>query len=291
MSGVRGAHVEQSGRGGRFWVWKKERYWSVTSIIGGGLPKPALINWAKKATAEYAVAHLDELNVLVKGAKTKADLQGAIDWLKGAAYRERDRAADLGSLVHDAAEAHVLGRPFPSYTDEQAPFMTSFRAFLASFEPTYLAVEAPVFSRRHRYAGRFDAIVEIPTSKISECEVWGPTPDRPWRILVDYKTGGSGPWPEVGIQTAAYRHAEFVGKPDDVEEPMPEVDGAAVLKLRPEGYEFYPVRSDDVMHEVFLYCREVFRFAQEIAPNVVGDEIVPDDELVRQLEASLEVSG
>lgn len=255
---------------GRFYVWKKNRYWSVTTIIGGGLPKPVLVNWAKKFTATYAVEHLPELYAI-----GKKDPVGAIDWLKRAADRSRDKAGDLGSLVHASAEAYALGKPYPEWTEEQAPFMASFESWLHDFKPSFVAVEAPCFSDKHRYAGTLDCIIEVSTDLIPSEPLWGPTPvGRPWRILGDYKSGRTGPWPEAGLQLSAYRYSEsHIGLPDGSETPTPEVDGCAVLKIRPEGYEFVPIRADEEVFRSFLYVREVFRFTQEIAKTVVGEPL------------------
>jgi hypothetical protein len=293
IESVRGATVQRQGQGGRFYVWQRDRYLSVTTIINGGIPKPVLVNWAKKFTAEYAVEHLPQLNALAKG--TAADRQGAIDWLKNAAFRDRDAKANLGSIIHDIAEAHVIGRPYPKPTDEQQPYVDTFIGFLADFRPRFIAVEMPVFNRQYRYGGTLDSIFDIPIELVDIEKLqglWGPTPDDRdyFRILTDWKTGASGPWPEVGLQNTAYRRAEFVGQPNDREAPMPEVDGAAVLKIRPEGYEFYPVRSDQVVFDAFLYAREVVRWAQEISKNVIGDQIVSEAALARALEQSLEAT-
>lgn len=252
---VRGPKIERAGQGGRFYVWKKNRYWSVTTIISGGLPKPVLVNWAKKVTAEYAVEHLESLNQLVAD-----DPKGAIDWLKGAAFRQRDAAANLGTLVHEACEAHVLDKPYPEYTAEQEPFMVSLEDWIKDFQPTFESVEAPCFSDKHRYAGTLDAIAVIDGK----------------RYLLDYKTG-KGVYPEVGLQLAAYRFSEsFLGLPDGSEGPTPAVDECAVVHLRPEGYEFVPVRADQPVFESFLFCREVFRFMEELSKTVVGDPLIPN---------------
>ena len=39
----------------RLYAWRGEKFWSVTTIISGGLPKPALLPWGIKAVAEAAV--------------------------------------------------------------------------------------------------------------------------------------------------------------------------------------------------------------------------------------------
>ena len=265
---VRGPQMETSDSG-RFYVWHGERYRSVTSIISGGLPKPALIGWAKKVTAEYAVSNISSLQVLVED-----DPAGAVDWLKGAAYRDRDRRAELGSLTHAAAEAYVLEAPYPAWPEAVAPYMRAFVSFLEDFRPTFLAVEAPVLSRTQRYAGTMDGIFEVHLP--STARRLGLPVDRPIRVLFDIKTG-SGIYPEVGLQLAAYRFGEvYIRLPDASEEPLPDVDICAALWLQPDRYAFLPVRADEEIWKSFLYVREVYRFQDALAASIVGRELRPE---------------
>lgn len=238
----------------RFYEWRGENFWSVTTILSGGLPKPALINWAKKFTSEYAVDNFDKLTSLLEpDAEGNIDRDGAIDWLKSAAFRSRDKAADLGSLIHATAEAHVLGKPTPPWPVTAKPRMKAFLAFLDEYEPTYLATEASVYNRTERYAGTLDAIVEIDGR----------------RLLLDTKTG-KGVYPDVALQLAAYRFAEFIGLADGSEAPMHEVDACAVLHLPEDGtYRLVDVRADEEVFKTFLYVREVFRFQEETAKSVL----------------------
>jgi hypothetical protein len=237
-----------AGSGQRFYIWRNERYWSVTTIIGGGIPKPALINWAKKFTAEYAVEHFDSFAQLVKD-----DPEGAIDWLKGAAYRDRDKKAELGSHLHEAMEAYVLGKPFPKWPPLVKPRMLAFEQFLKDFQPEYEATEASVFNRTERYAGTLDALAVIDGKK----------------YLLDMKSG-KAVYPEVGLQLAAYRYAEFIGLPDGSEEEMRPVDGCAALHLDANGdYELIEVHADESIFRYFLYVREVFRWQQEASKTVL----------------------
>lgn len=246
--------------GQRFYSWRGENYWSVTTIIGGGLPKPALINWAKKFTAEYAIDNFDKLAVLVTPDESGAfDREGAVDWLKNAAFRDRDRKADLGTAVHEAIEAYILGKPMPPWAKGIEPRMRQFERFLADYEPAYEMTEASVYSRSQRYAGTLDAIMVI-----------GKGPHQGRRFLNDVKSG-KGVYPEVSLQMSAYRFADFIGLPDGSEAEMPTVDGACVLHLPDAGhtYELVDVRADEDTFRSFLYVREVFRFQTEIAKSVL----------------------
>lgn len=256
MSGPKQATTGRDGS--RFYTWRDERFFSVTTIIGGGIPKPVLVNWAKKFTAEYAVDHIDALNTLVAD-----DRDGAVDWLKGAAYRERDRAAELGSDVHDAVEAYALGKPFPTWSPMVKPRMDAFVAFLDKYKPVYELTEASVFNRTERYAGTLDAIATFPT-------LGGR------KFLFDVKTGGKAVYPEAAIQLSAYRYAEFVGAPDGSEQPLPDVDACAVLHI-PDGreYQFVEVVADQTIFQAFLFAREIYRWASVTSKSVVLGALEP----------------
>lgn len=284
-----------SDRYGRFYEWRNDRYFSVTTIIGGGIPKPALINWAKKFVADYT---LDQWVLLSRKVELMETIEDDDDraseretirkWLSDSPYRDRDKKADLGTLVHDYAEAHTLGKPMPPIPDDAAPFLEQFRQFIDQYEPTFIAVEAPCLSREQKYAGTLDAIAEFPTGKFTDrflATVLGSLDEidieqrvahlrirGTVRLLLDWKTSKSGIFPEVGLQLAAYRYADtFLGMPDGSEATMPEVDGAAAVNLRPEKFTIYPVMTDETIYRTFLYAREVFRFGRDYKKLVLGE--------------------
>lgn len=241
--------------GDRYYAWGGKNYWSVTTILGA-MPKYWMKAWASKQVAEYAIGHVDLITMMMAQHPPKE----VIDWLKRAPDRTRDAGADIGAVVHEAAEAHALGRPYPEWTDVQRPYMEGYLRWLDDWQPTFLAIEAPVFSHKHRYAGTLDAIVEVDGV----------------RLLIDYKTTRSGVFAETGLQLASYRYSEmFVGLPDGDEEPTPPVDGVAVVHLRPEGYKFVPLRADRQVFDTFLYAREVFRWTKEIQRTIVGKAALP----------------
>jgi hypothetical protein len=238
-----------SAYGQRTYTWRQEGFWSVTTIISGGVPKPALLPWGIKSVAEGACDLADELPGLV--AK---DRDAAVRMLKGIPWASRDKAADIGTLVHAAIEADRLGQPWPPVPEVAQARMDAFARFVADHQPEYQATEASVYSRRWHYAGTLDAIVKLD----------GRT------LLLDAKTG-KGVYPEVALQLAAYRYAEFIGSPDGDEEPMVPVDGCAVLHLPPEGdsYELIDVRADEQVFQSFLYALEVFRWQEEHSKTVL----------------------
>lgn len=244
-------------RGGkRFYTWRSEDYWSVTTIIGGGVPKPALLPWGIKMVAEAAVDSIGFLPEMVE-----RDRDEAIRYLKGSPYAKRDAAADLGTDIHAAAEAYALGQPYPEWSILVKPYMRGYVQFLEDFTPTFTATEASVYNRTQKYAGTLDAIATLTL----------PLHEQPGTFLLDTKSG-KGIYPEIGLQLAAYRNAEFIGLPDGSEAPMPEVDGALGLHLTPQGYRLIEVRTDADVFAAFLYAREVFRWQQDTAKTVLGLE-------------------
>lgn len=245
-----------STKGKRFYSWRDENYWSVTTILNGGIPKPALLPWGIKCVAEMAVEMADQLPAMVA-----ADREAAIKFLKGSPYAKRDAAGDLGTLVHEAIEAHALGKPMPPAPPEVQPYMRAFQAFLADFTPAFTATEASVYNRSQKYAGTLDGIATMTL----------PLHDEPGSYLIDAKSG-KGIYPEVALQLAAYRHAEFIGLPDGSEAPMPKVDGALALHLTPDGYRLIEVVADDEVFQAFLFAREVFRWQEQTSKTVLGLE-------------------
>lgn len=262
-------------QGKRWYTWNSpdrtetERYWSVTTIIGGGIPKPALIGWAAKITAVEAIGSLNIVKEMIDrdrlpdgslpplgedGKPTTDGCMAAYDYLTKARFRTSGKAADLGTEVHEAIEAWVLDKPLPEWRPEVEPYMEAVTDWLADFSPHVEMSEASVYNRTRRYAGTLDMIATINGE----------------RFLIDFKTG-SGIYPEAALQMAAYAHAEFIGLPDGSEAAMPKVDRAAVVHVRPTHYEFIPVRIDDEVFNAFLYAREVFRWMEDISKTCVMD--------------------
>ena len=239
----KGPANSKTDRGGaREYVWPPtgEKFVSVTTAIGV-IDKPALRSWVGRMVAQYAVDNLSQIQAIAD-----KDPEGAVDLLKGAPWRRRDKAANIGSSVHAAVEALIKGQPMPPWPDEVAPFMTQFMAFVAAFQPQFEASEATVYSREHGYAGTLDSIASIAVALIGG------------RYLLDVKTG-SGVYPEAALQMSAYARAEFIGLPDGSEAPVPAIDAAAVLHLRPDSFELIPVRIDAEIFATFLNALELFK--------------------------------
>lgn len=272
-----------------------ERFESVTAILSGGVPKPALPSWAAKRVAEEAARFILDASLALPDGdggeypRESCTAELVVQHLKGAPWRESRAAADLGSQIHRYVEAMNLGRPKPRWPLAVAPFMAQFERFLAVHRPEIEAAEMRVYNRTHGYAGTLDALVRLDGQL----------------CVLDCKTG-RGIYGEVGLQLAAYARAEFcvldpshpgtrqitpgrgrrwyewAGPPED-EHPLPsdlDRDTGYVLHLRPDSYELRPVRIDEEVFEAFLAAMEVDRFCSRVSREVIGQAVTPVTEEV-----------
>lgn len=287
----------------RFYVFGDESFWSVTTIIGGGVPKYLQAHYAKLAAQVAFDAILERgpysrpgaiirrlaargrANVVERQARgelksirldklTSDEL--ALRWIKGAAERHRDAAAQRGTDIHGEVEKLVLqyareavrlsfeGLEIPPWPDEIAAWQPGIFNWINDHRPIFLAAEATVFNRRQAYAGTLDAV----------CQLHLPDGRRPVPV-VDLKTGNEV-YDDVALQLSAYARGEFIGHPDGrTELAMPTVDSGAVLHLNPKlprGYRFQWVRIDDPVFEAFKFAREVYRWKSQTGKTVfLGD--------------------
>lgn len=248
----------RAGRNSRWYVHPTthERAWSVTTLLKA-LPKDALTYWAAREAATYACDNLNIVHALM--AKGEQGREEAIELVKKAPWRSSGKKADLGTLIHEVVEALILDAPLPHVPPEAEPYLDQFMLMVKEWEPTFLASEATVWNRTEKYAGSLDFIATYPALGT---------------LLVDVKTGKDA-YPEVALQLAAYRAAEFILADDGGEHPMPPVDGGAALVLRPDRYDLIPVECGPDLFTAFLYVREVYRFTNETAKTVLGDPLRP----------------
>ncbi|WP_172384874.1 hypothetical protein [Streptomyces sp. MNP-20] len=230
----------------------------VTSVLSMA-PKGFLQFWAAK---EVATAAVDNLGAVVGLALN--DRAGAIDYLKGAPRRITKAAADTGSAAHDIFERMARGEAVTRVHPELRAYANHFREFLDQLQPEFLYLEDAVWSDRHNYAGSFDAIARI----------GGET------VVLDWKTTRSGVHEEVALQLSAYANADRIIRADTAESvPIPSIDAAAVLHVRPEGWKLVPVRHTPDLFQVFLHLRAVFDWEREGKRGVIGRPVASGGEL------------
>lgn len=196
----------------RAYVYQGREYPTVTTILKA-INKPALVGWAAKSVATYAATNHQQISAIAS-----EDPTAAIDLLKGTPWRERDKAASLGSRVHRLLEGDGTGA-----SPEEQPFVDAWAAWLAATGTEIIAQEVPVVNTVMGYGGTADLIARA-NGKIG---------------LLDIKTGSTVAdrdgqvYPEIRLQLAAYAAAD-VGLPVAIEH-------AAVLHVRPEGVTVYKV--------------------------------------------------
>ena len=229
---------------------------SVTSITGC-LPKKALQFWHAKMVAQCAV---EEFGTVAQMVST-GNPSGAIDYLKGAPRRSSGQAAKTGSDVHELCERIGRGEDPRVHPDLQG-FIDQYRRFIGDFEVGFLEVEATAWSDTHTYAGTLDAIWLIDGEA----------------IIGDIKTGASGIWPDVALQLCAYARADCLLAPNGERRPMPQIDAAAALHLRPDGYALTPIRIGDDVFDTFLALAQVASWEREVCKTVIGKSPVTPQE-------------
>lgn len=233
--------------GSRTYTKNKKKYVSVTTIIKTGLNKPALNNWVVKNIADFAMKNPEVLALPYdEGMKVLTTL----------GTEKRDSAAKLGTSVHNDADHTSKGTVNKSIIPEEAtPFIDSFTRFCSDYQPVPLYTEAEVYSDRYEYAGTLDAIYEI-GGKVYVC---------------DLKTGRRI-YEEVALQLAAYRNADYIllGRK---EIPMPKIDGAIVLHLRPDKYQAKKVQSGPEVFDAFLACYDMYNWIVEGSKWVFGNDL------------------
>lgn len=246
-------------------------YDSVTSILAAASSKPWLAPWAAKLAAEFAVDHVD----LVQLTLAEAGHQAAVELVKGAAARSRDLKSDIGTHQHDVLEALLLDLPIPDVPEhlvdveidgervDHDAISDGLLNFLTDFDVDAELAEATVVNPLYGYAGTLDLIATL--RKLGR------------RLLIDCKTGMVLDR-TMRSQLAAYRRATEVWV-DDMGNKirMPDVDGVAVLHVRREyqrGYKLLDQDGNDEDFDHFLQCQKVLR-GQKRLEKVKGRPLYP----------------
>ena len=222
---------------------------SVTSIVGC-LPKRALQFWRGKMVAECAVEDFG----VVADFVSKGNPSAAIDHLKRAPDRSSGKAAQTGTDVHNLCERINRGEDIGRVHPDLQGFIDHFRQFIVDFEPGFLEIEATCWSDTHAYAGTLDFIAMIDDEA----------------VICDIKTGKSGAWPDVALQLSAYANADFIIDAAGERRPLPQIDAAAVLTVRPDGYQLIPIRLGDDVFNTFKALIEVSTWEHDISKTVIG---------------------
>lgn len=227
----------------------------VTTMLGDGVPKPALINWAANATAEYAVDKWDELTELSPSARLKT--------LQGARYETTDKAKKRGTEVHKYAERLVKGDKVVGIPDELRGHVEAYVRFLDRFDVEPILIEASVVSYRYGYAGTLDLVADVTD-----------TDGQRRRLLLDAKTNEKGIFGETALQLAAYRFSDFYLDADGKEKPMIEVQGCGAILISSDDAQLIPCTAGPEQFKSFRIAAAM-RDIVNNSRDLIGSPVEP----------------
>lgn len=271
-----------------------DRLRSVTTILSGGVPKPALMFWAAQMCTDCAI---DSLPQLVQASRFPDALAELRAWILRAHTRKKDERAEVGGLVHKVIESRLLGTPLPESIKvgdtewaidgpELAPFLEQLLRFEAEWRPEFTASEMVVANPEDGYAGTLDFTISAKGLIGEALLAGGYRIDVAMDLMGDTKTGGEwdrltsaghvhGVYPEAGLQMSAYRRAKVCWLRDGSKVPMPETNEVGiVLHLRPEGYRLYPTACGDLQYRYFRHAQMVDEWSSRLASAKADDPII-----------------
>lgn len=227
----------------------------VTTILGDGLPKDALINWAASATAEYTVNHWDELSDM--------PVADRLSTLNRARYLVTDKAKRRGTEVHAYGERLVKGEKVTGIPDELRGHTENYVRFLDVYDVEPILVEAVIVNWHYGYAGTLDLVCDL-TDASGERKRW----------LLDLKTNEKGIFPETALQLAAYRNSEFYIDGDGDEQPFPFVDACGAIHITSDFAQLVPTISGPDQFKTFRLAAKIREYKQTDR-ELVGAPIDP----------------
>lgn len=212
------------------------------TTVAGNLPKRALIDWAGRVTAEYAVDHWDELSEATPSAR--------LNTLTRARFNASSAAALRGTQIHALGERVSRGESVDA--GDHVAEVEAYARFLDRWDVHVWATETPVANTVHRYAGTADAWAEFGAGPLKGC-----------RALLDIKTG-RGVYDETALQLTGYRYADLWQPDGPVSEgPLPPVEAVVVAHVLPDAVELLPVEAGPEQFRQFLYLLETTRWLDD----------------------------
>jgi hypothetical protein len=207
---------------------------SITNVIDV-LNKPYLQTWAAKLSAEALIS----VEKSYPG-RSVTHQREAVMWAKKEHERNRDAAAEKGTIVHEACEFLALERELDEKhkLPEYAGYIDAWKAWKAAYNPKFLALEVTVFGTTPRgktYAGTADFVAEI----------------NGLIVAGDLKTTRSGLHDEVSLQLTAVSRAQQCTLDGSTLQDNFNIDAAIAVHLDPKGYTVKQARIDEEPWETF----------------------------------------
>ncbi|MBX3031894.1 MAG: hypothetical protein KF809_17240 [Chloroflexi bacterium] len=264
-------NAETDPRSGLRWYdWQGRKLLSVTSVRRSvGLPH-GLHQWTLSQVIDRAVTRHPELTAMLQRERRprervleKNRIEEARKWLRKGATEERDRAAALGTAVHELAARGTLPDEVPDTVPVQQsgqeaivpgalirPRLVQYHDFVTRSGLQVIAAEPQVWNLTVGYAGSADILGRFPDGRI-------------W--LLDLKTGDDT-YNDYALQLTAYLHAEFVGQDGRVDDGLTAflhaAAGMAVVHLNEDCWELHVIRDDQETWDAFRHLVSVARWMQ-----------------------------
>ena len=200
----------------------------VTTLISGGIPKPALNPWYARMVAEFVDQNpleVERLRSLPPVQHQGRERSALVDALCKVPTGKRDTAAERGTQIHALAEKVVAGDEVAVPVEHEGE-VTGYVEFLDTWDITPMVVEGRGANVTEFYAGTFDLV--------------GTSPHWDGVALIDLKTS-NGVYGETAIQTAAYAKFEFYLDENGDERPMPKIERTFVAHITPFGTDLHPL--------------------------------------------------
>lgn len=230
---------------------------SPSTIIGKLDKSPQLVAWAVRCFEEKLI------ELMRDGVQfTKDDLLSMIEEGKRAHTVIKESACNVGTVVHDFAEAYSAdpNAPIPedynALTDEEKRKadhgIKAFKQWVAEHNPRFIKTEFSVFSIKEMFVGTSDELVEFNNELYKG------------KYLLDYKTS-KGVYSSHFYQASAYLKAYE-------EEHGDKLTGAMIVHFSKETGEFGVVvlsRSDLVQgYKGFKALQTIYSVDKEISKKL-----------------------
>lgn len=233
-----------------------KRMTGCTTILGV-LAKPALIPWAAKMVVEHIQKNAKKEFLPVPEGEQEQDYnyivsEQLLSEAKVAHAKRKTTAGDYGTKTHEIiseiiadvienSEGRILSGKNPNKS------VQNFLDWAIENKVKFLETEKIIYSEKWFVAGTVDFVAEI------DGQVW----------IGDFKTTGSGIYPEHFFQCAGYHlMLEDMGL-------YPNITGYLILNLKENG-EFLEKRSisNESNRKIFTNCVEIYRQQEKLKSNI-----------------------
>lgn len=197
---------------------------SVTKILSV-IAKPALISWASNTAVNY-------VSNSIEPGKSYDELELHAIWegAKKAHWEKKVEAGNLGTFLHKWVESYIKGEnPGSPVNPQLERSVLEFLIWVKKHKVKFLLSEQVVYSKKYKYCGTTDFI----------CKIDGKM------YIGDLKTS-SGIYPEMLLQTAAYRQAR------GEEYPKENYAGQLILRIGKNGEMEFMILDDPKVNKRML---------------------------------------